>query len=133
MGKKYVIELEDEPFVPNIWNPLEEHEDQLWRVKGFQSLVFDQYGLEKLEKLDEQNRDEYVQCHLEKQNIQVGDEVVYQSRLGTEKTMIVTNVGESILCGLDRRTGEVYRMDKEYILSKTGRHFDLPIGGGESC
>jgi hypothetical protein len=130
MGKKYVIELEDEPFVPNIFK---EHEEQLWRVKGFQSLVFDQNGLDKLEKLDEQNRDEYVQCYLEKQNIQVGDEAIYLSCLGSEETIVVTRVGESILYGLDPRTGEVYHIQKESVLSKTGRHFDLPIGGGESC
>lgn len=37
MGKKYVIELEDEPIT-----------NGLWRVKGFNYLVFDQNGLDKL-------------------------------------------------------------------------------------
>lgn len=37
MGKKYVIELEDEPITSG-----------LWKVKGFNSLVFDQNGLDKL-------------------------------------------------------------------------------------
>lgn len=37
MGKKYVIELEDEPIT-----------NGLWKVKGFNSLVFDQNGLDKL-------------------------------------------------------------------------------------
>ena len=37
MGKKYVIELEDKPIT-----------NGLWKVKGFNSLVFDQNGLDKL-------------------------------------------------------------------------------------
>ncbi len=37
MGKKYVIELEDEPIT-----------NGLWKAKGFNSLVFDQNGLDKL-------------------------------------------------------------------------------------
>ena len=44
MGKKYIIELEDEPLVYNETTEKEE----LWRVKGFKSLVFDNFGLEKL-------------------------------------------------------------------------------------
>ena len=41
MGKKYIIELEDAPFV-------DVNGDQLWRVKGFRSLVFDSEGLKRL-------------------------------------------------------------------------------------
>lgn len=41
MGKKYIIELEDAPFVDVNGN-------QLWRVKGFRSLVFDSEGLKRL-------------------------------------------------------------------------------------
>ena len=42
MGKKYVIELEDEPIT-----------NGLWKVKGFNSLVFDQNGLDKLTPLND--------------------------------------------------------------------------------
>ena len=42
MGKKYVIELEDDPFV------CFGNQDRLWRAKGFNSLVFDENGLKKL-------------------------------------------------------------------------------------
>ena len=45
MGKKYIIELEDAPFV-NIDG------DRLWRVKGFRSLVFDFEGLKRLTPAD---------------------------------------------------------------------------------
>ena len=39
---KYIIELEDDPFV-SIDSP-----DSLYRAKGFKSLVFDKNGIEKL-------------------------------------------------------------------------------------
>lgn len=42
MGQKYVIELEEMPFTN------EANGDKLWRVKGFNSLVFDEEGLKKL-------------------------------------------------------------------------------------
>ena len=41
MGKKYIIELEDAPFV-------DVNGERLWRVKGFRSLVFDSDGLKRL-------------------------------------------------------------------------------------
>ncbi len=50
MGKKYVIEIEDRNFI----NGKGGH---LWRVKGFNSLVFDQNGLDKLTPLDEIEKD----------------------------------------------------------------------------
>jgi len=53
MNKKYIIELEDEPFVND--NPFDDEE--LWRVKGFNSLVFDQNGLDKLTEFDENKYD----------------------------------------------------------------------------
>ena len=43
MGKKYIIELEDEPVGKG-----------LYRAKGFASLVFDQNGLNKLKEYKEQ-------------------------------------------------------------------------------
>lgn len=45
MGKKYIIELEDAPFVSI-------DGDRLWRVKGFRSLVFDSEGLKRLTPAD---------------------------------------------------------------------------------
>lgn len=45
MGKKYIIELEDAPFV-------DINGDRLWRVKGFRSLVFDSDGLKRLTSAD---------------------------------------------------------------------------------
>ena len=45
---KYIIEIEDEPFGRND-DPLIPHGmDELYRAKGFRSLVFDENGLNKL-------------------------------------------------------------------------------------
>ena len=46
---KYIIEIEDEPFVrlSALFG-----EEGLYRAKGFNSLVFDQFGLDKLTPLD---------------------------------------------------------------------------------
>ena len=51
MGKKYIIELEDEPLVYNETT----EKAELWRVKGFKSLVFDNVGLEKLTPYNEES------------------------------------------------------------------------------
>ena len=56
MSKKYVIELEDAPYRKS--NGMSE---PLYRVKGFNSLVFDQNGLDKLEKFDF----DYIKNHLD--------------------------------------------------------------------
>ena len=53
MGKKYVIEFEEEPFGKND-NPVIPHGlEELWRVKGFNSLVFDENGIKKLTPLED--------------------------------------------------------------------------------
>ena len=50
---KYIIELEDEPMIANSFN----HEvDELWKAKGFNSLVFDQKGIKKLTPYTEPDR-----------------------------------------------------------------------------
>ena len=43
MGKKYIIEFEDKPFG-----------NGLYKAKGFNSLVFDQNGLDRLTPLEEE-------------------------------------------------------------------------------
>ena len=49
MGSKYVIELEDYPLA-NQWS----NGDDLYRVKGFKSLVFDDDGLKRLTPLEKE-------------------------------------------------------------------------------
>ena len=45
MGRKFVIELEDKPFRNGCTD--------LYKVKGFNSLVFDQNGIDKLQALED--------------------------------------------------------------------------------
>ena len=51
---KYIIELEDEPMIANSFN---QEVDELWKAKGFNSLVFDKYGLYKLTPYTESDRE----------------------------------------------------------------------------
>lgn len=50
MGKKFIIEIEDDPFIRYECFPGEE---KLYIAKGFNSLVFDENGLDKLTPYDE--------------------------------------------------------------------------------
>ena len=47
---KYIIEIEDQPFVQHCFL---NGESALYRAKGFKSLVFDEYGIDKLKEFDE--------------------------------------------------------------------------------
>ena len=49
VGDKYVIEIE-EVLIGGLW---EDQKRVLYRIKGFNSLVFDEHGLSKLEKYEE--------------------------------------------------------------------------------
>ena len=52
MGKKFVIEFEEKPFYKMQRRGTSETE-KLWRVKGFNSLVFDENGIKKLTTLED--------------------------------------------------------------------------------
>ena len=54
MGQKYVIELEDKPFHKNGSGG---KKTELYRVKGFNSLVFDGLGLSKLKPYEDCEKD----------------------------------------------------------------------------
>lgn len=51
---KYIIELEDEPMIANSFH---QEVDELWKAKGFNSLVFDQNGIKKLTPYTEPDRE----------------------------------------------------------------------------
>ena len=53
MSKKYIIEIEDEPFVRK---SAVHGEEDVYRAVGFKSLVFDKVGLEKLTPMSEENK-----------------------------------------------------------------------------
>ena len=53
MGNKYIIELEEIPFVQDNEQGQIRGKVTLWRVKGFNSLVFDANGMDKLKSAEE--------------------------------------------------------------------------------
>lgn len=53
MGNKYIIELEEAPFTQDIEQGPARGMAILWRVKGFNSLVFDANGLDKLKSAED--------------------------------------------------------------------------------
>ena len=54
---KYIIEIENEPFGRNDDPVIPHGMDELYRAKGFKSLVFDKNGLDKLIPYTEPDRD----------------------------------------------------------------------------
>lgn len=88
MGKKYIIELEDEPFESPRMEIVYMNDGtwarrlpQLWRVKGFDSLVFDEDGLKRLTPLEEENSSDG--------EIQIGDEVKIRHSNSTKSRPLV--------------------------------------------
>ena len=127
MGDKYIIELEEKPFH-------KDNGDFLYMVKGFNSLVFDMNGLDKLTPYTEPDLDAirkevyykgYEQGYKDGYNepgkgkIQVGDEV---KCIKADWTAIVTKIKEGYLTlmGNDGAIANGYNK-KDFI--KTGRHF----------
>lgn len=102
MGKKYIIEFEDEPFKQIDKN---NNVRLLWNAKGFASLVFDDYGLKKLQPYEEV-----------KTAISLYDEVTEDG-----ETWLVTRVDGIGINGIDTE-GYTYYSDI-YEVTKTGRHF----------
>lgn len=52
---KYIIEIED--------TPMKKGNDKVYRVKGFRTLVFDEYGLQKLKPLGNEITNAYYRGH----------------------------------------------------------------------
>lgn len=103
MGKKYVIELCDKPMK-------NENGGDLWRVKGFNALVFDQNGLDKLE--------EYKETH----GFKVGDICKTEN---SDSNFIITRITPDYIsfmwsdgsCGMCRRS--IFELQARFI-----RHSD---------
>lgn len=92
MGKKYIIELCEKPMK-------NENGNDIWRVKGFNTLVFDQNGLDKLEECIEPERE-----------IKVGDLYLYDNSKYVMVTKPVLNE-KRIYCIFEDGTPQVYGLD----------------------
>lgn len=79
MGKKYIIEIIEKPFKDDAGR-------DIWRAKGFNTLYFDQNGLDKLE--------EYKEPTTNKHPFKVGD-VCYMSYASQEGKLLLTYVDNS--------------------------------------
>ena len=82
MGKKYVIELCEKPMK-------NENGNDIWRVKGFNTLVFDQNGLDKLE--------EYKEPKKETHELKVGDVCYIPKDHDFDEKLIVTKIDLHII------------------------------------
>ena len=99
VGDKFVVEIE---------KVFEQDGEKLYRAKGFKSLVFDQKGLDKLKRF--QNEDE---------EINVGD-VVKHKDYGNG---VVISLSDSVIHGL---SSEGYRFEWfRDRCTKTGKHIDI--------
>lgn len=133
MGKKYIIELEDKP-VCVFDEDTQTFFPRLHRVKGFNSLVFDQNGLDKLAPytepdLDAIRKEAYLQGYEQGykdgynepgRGIQVGDEV---KCIRAGWTAIVTKIKEDVYLTLMDKGGEIANCYDKKDFIKTGRHF----------
>ncbi len=97
-GDKFVVEID---------SVMTNKKGALYGIKGFKSLVFDEYGLDMLERVDAD--DEF----------QVGDEVIHIT--GT-KAVITYELNDNIFCAMGAN-GATYGWSIDSV-EKTGRHFD---------
>ena len=104
---KYIIDIEDTP------------KDGLYKATNFKTLVFDEYGLSRLEKVPEPEPEE---------PILVGDEVA--SDVG-HTIFVVTYVGNNEVCGIDFG-GNIHAYMPDEV-HRTGRQFKvlLEFEGGD--
>lgn len=119
IGDKFVIEIED--VLTSSVDPAMHR----YRIKGFASLVFDDYGLGKLTPYTEP----VEEPEPEPPTFQKGDEVIVPYSDNTTSTalyMCPAVDGKHYLLPLDGRDYFIVRDGKE--ITGTGRHFDF--GGG---
>lgn len=117
MGKKYIIELEDETFMDG-------NAYVLHRVKGFRSLVFDAEGLAKLTPYEPEP----------KPNFCIGDEIRH---IGGGMIGVITSVSDATVGGVyvDRNDQNIVSFVwYKHQARKTGKHYPAEVmlcnGGG---
>ena len=125
---KYIIELEDQPISVKDSHTGEAY--AVYKAKGFRALVFDERGVDRLERYDEEEAYHRGYVHGEKSalekiaaeakddEIRVGDEVKYG---GFGWRGIALNVGPKDFWALDETGRAAIHYKRNFI--KTGRHF----------
>ena len=122
MSKKYIIEIEDEPFVRR---SALHGEEALYRAVGFRSLVFDQNGLNNLKPRDDLARD-YIE-RVTNKNFEVGDEVVDDDDIkytvldvDDDVIQVLSENGcvEQLLCSECVKTGRRFADTVDTLLNK---------------
>ena len=145
MGKKYIIEVEDKPF--ELLSEDGFTSEKLFRVKGFNSLVFDWNGLNMLTPYTEdsayahgyteaESKYREIRDELEKQAYQQGYEQGYKdgyNEPGKEKIQVGDEVIDPNGQGVVTEITDLYvrimyakgsgQVVKPEDLTKTGRHF----------
>lgn len=114
VGDKFVVEIgrilwDDEMFV--------------YGIKGFNTLTFDEYGLDRLKKFDKETTDEEI--------LKIGDEVYTSKNINGEYLDAGIVVRLSYCSDLKNgisvmsKDGGIYGDHNKKHWHKTGRHFDI--------
>lgn len=101
MGKKFIIELCEKPMK-------NENGNDIWRVKGFNTLVFDQNGLDKLE--------EYKEPEPEKHSFDVGD-VCRMPGMHEDSKLLILSMGDYVINYM-KADGDTFSMLKRLFEEK---------------
>ena len=111
---KYIIEIEDEPFVRK---SALHGEEALYRANGFQSLVFDEYGLKKLTPLSE-----YMSKYKpDREVFHVGDKI-REKETGANGYVLIPDIGHGkfIVMMEDYAYPQIQRKDKWVKIDNKG-------------
>lgn len=125
VGDKFIIEIAE--VYENVLNDIDVFDaatsEPLYRIKGFNSLVFDKNGLDKLEKSKNSLPIPYSEAF--KKEIKVGDVVTVGSG---DITFICTkdnSNGDYTKCHLVAGDGSVYEDCDKFECQKTGKSIDI--------
>ena len=121
VGDKFIIEIAE--VYENVLNDIDVFEaatsEPLYRIKGFNSLVFDKNGLDKLEEVADKKN------FIASENIRVGDVVTVGDG---DITFICTkdnSNGDYTKCHLVAGDGSVYEDCDKFDCQKTGKSIDI--------
>ena len=134
---KYIIEIEDTPIQVKDSHTLDAYD--VYKAKGFRSLVFDMNGLQKLERYEQQSayqkgyeaglaegRKQAEKDDEKDDEIRVGDEIIAPFSDDYGKAVVTRVKAEqdgNIAMYYVYPTGHI-GWDYEENVKKTGRHFD---------